>query len=90
MIYADIDIPTMVLYNHRRVDFFSNNKKVTWSHGHQDRPIFVCTFRFETKISIYQWQRERMWPPFTKSAFDRSRMADWMNATIKPTLGLDR
>ena len=63
---------------------------VTWSLGHQDRPLFVCTFRFETKISIYQWQRERMWPPFTKSAFDRSRMADWMNATIKPTLGLDR
>ena len=68
----------------------SMKKKDAWSLGHQDRPFFVRTFIFETKISIDQWQRERMWPPFTKSAFDRSRMADWMNATIKPTLGLDR
>ena len=84
----------MVLYDQLIINELTSlaitKKKVTWSLGHQDRPLFVCTFRFETKISIYQWQRERMWPPFTKSAFDRSRIADCMNATIKPTLGLDR
>ena len=40
MIYADIDIPTMVLYDHKRIDFFSNNKKVTWSPGQ----AFFCLY----------------------------------------------